>query len=57
MDIVERLKAAAEMNEELHPNEAQALFIEAADEIEYLRSLLEPLDETGLEDAPPQGRA
>lgn len=57
MDIVDRLKAAAEKDEVLPLNEAQALFLEAADEIEYLRALTEALDETGLEDLPPQGRA
>ncbi|WP_162820335.1 hypothetical protein [Microvirga calopogonii] len=57
MDIAERLKAAAEKDEALPLNEVQALFIEAADEIEYLRSLLEPFDEIGLEGVPPQGRA
>jgi hypothetical protein len=57
MDIVDRLKAAAESDEGLSLNEAQALFIEAAEEIAFLRSLLDPLDEIGLEDLPPQGRA
>jgi hypothetical protein len=57
MDIVDRLKAASE-SDEAHPlNEVPALFIEAADTIEYLRSLLEPLDDIGLEDLPPLRRA
>jgi hypothetical protein len=36
---------------------AQALFVEAADMIELLRSLLGPATEGGLEDVKPDGRA
>ena len=57
MDIADRLKAASESDEVLPPNEVQALFIEAAETIEFLRSLLKPLDELDLEDLPPKGNA
>jgi hypothetical protein len=57
LDIVDRLKAAVESDEGLPVDEAQALFIEAAETIEFLRSLLEPLQESGLEDLPPKGSA
>jgi len=57
MDIADRLKAASESDEVLPPNEVQALFIEAAETIEFLRSLLKPLDELDLEDLPPRGNA
>jgi hypothetical protein len=57
LDIVDRLKAASEREENLPLGEAQALFIEAAEAIEFLRSLLEPLEDVGLEDLPPKGSA
>ena len=57
MDITDRLKAASESDEGLPLNEAQALFIEAAETIEFLRSLLKPLDGLGLEDMHPRGMA
>lgn len=57
LDIVDRLKAAVESDEGLPAGEVEALFIEAAETIEFLRSLLEPLQEVGLEDLPPRGRA
>jgi hypothetical protein len=56
-DIVDRLKAASECDGDLPPEEVRALFIEAADTIEFLRSLLEPFDELSLEDLPPKGSA
>jgi hypothetical protein len=56
-DIVDRLKAASECEGDLPPDEVRALFIEAADMIEFLRSLLEPLDDIDLEDLPPKGCA
>lgn len=49
-DLVERLWAASEHDNGIPPVEAQALFIEAAETIEMLRSLLEPMKEDGLED-------
>jgi len=55
-DIVDRLKAAAEHDGGIPAAEAQALFIEAADAIELLRSLLEPATEDGLEDMKPESR-
>jgi hypothetical protein len=57
LDIVDRLKAAVESDEGLRVDEVQALFIEAAETIEFLRSLLEPLEDAGLEDLPPKGSA
>jgi hypothetical protein len=57
LDIVDRLKAAVEHDEGLPLNEAQALFIEAAETIEFLRSLLAPLEEMELKDMPPRGSA
>lgn len=42
-DTVDRLKAASEREGDLPLSEAQALLIEAAETIEFLRSLLEPL--------------
>lgn len=56
-DIVERLKAASEYEGVLPVEEVQSLLIEAAEAIEFLRSLLEPLEEVGLEDLPPSGHA
>jgi hypothetical protein len=56
-DLVDRLWSASEHEDGIPPAEAQALFIEAAEMIEMLRSLLEPLKEEGLEDMRPQGRA
>jgi hypothetical protein len=35
----------------------EALLIEAAETIEFLRSLLEPLEDIGLADLPPKGSA
>lgn len=57
LDIVDRLRAAVEHDEGLPVDETQALFIEAAETIEFLRSLLEPLDEIKVEDLPPRGSA
>jgi hypothetical protein len=56
-DLVNRLWTASEHDEGLPPAEAQALFVEAAEMIEMLRSLLDPVGESGLEDMQPQGRA
>jgi hypothetical protein len=56
-DIVDRLKAASECEGDLPLEEERALFIEAAETIEVLRSLLEPLKDVGLEDLPPKGSA
>jgi hypothetical protein len=56
-DIVDRLKSASECAGDLPQDEMQALFIEAAEMIEFLRSLLEPLEDVGLADFPPQGSA
>ena len=56
-DIVDRLKAASEQDGGIDPFEAQALFIEAADEIEHLRSLLDPTIEGDLDLIEPKGRA
>jgi len=56
-DIVDRLWAASEHDEGIPPAEAQALYIEAAEMIEMLRSLLEPADEDGLDRMKPQGTA
>jgi hypothetical protein len=56
-DIVNRLKAASEYEGDLPLDEVQALLIEAAETIEFLRSLLEPLDDIRLEDLPPKGSA
>jgi hypothetical protein len=38
-------------------DEVQALLIEAAETIEFLRSPLEPLEDVGLADLPPKGSA
>ncbi|WP_404290617.1 hypothetical protein ACD578_02650 [Microvirga sp. RSM25] len=57
LDIVDRLKAASEREGNLPLGEAQALLIEAAETIEFLRSLLGPLEDVGLEDLPPKGSA
>jgi hypothetical protein len=57
LDIVDRLNSASERVSDLPHNEVEALLIEAADTIEFLRSLLEPLEEVGLEDLPPKGWA
>jgi hypothetical protein len=54
-DIVDRLKAASDRD--LSLDELQALLIEAAETIEFLRSLLEPLEDLGLADLPPKGSA
>jgi len=56
-DLVDRLWEASERDEGLPPAEAKALFIEAAEMIEMLRSLLEPMKEEGLQDMRPQGNA
>jgi hypothetical protein len=56
-DIVDRLRAALDCGSELTREEINGLFIEAIDAIEFLRSLLEPLEEVGLEDLPPKGSA
>lgn len=56
-DLVDRLWDASEHDDGIPPAEAQALFIEAAEMIEMLRSLLEPMKEKGLEDMRPQGSA
>jgi hypothetical protein len=56
-DIVDRLKSASECDGVLPVEEVQSLLIEAAEAIEFLRSLLEPLEEVGLEDLPPKGTA
>jgi hypothetical protein len=56
-DIVDRLRAAVDCAGELTREEIEGLFIEAIDAIEFLRSLLEPLDDVGLEDLPPKGSA
>jgi len=56
-DIVHRLRAASEHDEGIPAAEAQALFLEAADMIEFLRSLLESDTEGGLEEMKPEGRA
>jgi hypothetical protein len=57
LDIVDRLKAASECEGDLPRDEMQALLIEAADAMEFLRSRLEPLEDIRPEDLPPQGRA
>jgi hypothetical protein len=57
LDIVDRLNSASERVSDLPQNEVEALLIEAADTIEFLRSLLEPLEDVGVEDLPPKGRA
>jgi hypothetical protein len=56
-DIVGRLKAVSECEGDLPLDEVQALLIEAAETIEFMRSLLEPLEDIRLEDLPPKGRA
>lgn len=56
-DLVDRLWATSEHDQGIPPAEAQALFIEAAEMIEMLRGLLEPLGENGLEDMTPKGYA
>ena len=56
-DIVDRLNAASERVSDLPRNEVEALLIEAADTIAYLRSLLEPLEDIALADVPPKGTA
>jgi len=56
-DIVDRLNAASEEVGDLPPNEVEALLIEAAETIEFLRSLLTPLEEVTLEDLAPKGNA
>jgi hypothetical protein len=56
-DIVDRLNAASERVSDLHRNEVEALLIEAADTIEFLRSLLPAVEEVGLEDLPPKRSA
>jgi hypothetical protein len=57
LDIVDRLKEASECVSDLPCNEVEALLIEAAETIEFLRSLLEPLEDIGLADLPPKGSA
>jgi hypothetical protein len=56
-DIVDRLKTALERGGDLSPDEIEALLIEAAETIEFLRSLLAPLEDVDLEDLPPKGSA
>ena len=56
-DIVDRLRAALDRGGELTREEIDGLFIEAIDVIEFLRSLLEPLEDVELEDLPPKGSA
>ncbi|MCB5176420.1 hypothetical protein [Microvirga lenta] len=56
-DLVDRLKAASDHDEGIPAADAQALFLEAAEMIEMLRSLLEPVTDGGLEDLEPKGRA
>jgi hypothetical protein len=56
-DIMDRLNAASERVSDLPLDEVQALLIEAAETIEFLRSLLEPLEDIGLADLPPKGSA
>jgi hypothetical protein len=56
-DIVDRLKTASEHMGELSDDEVEALLIEAAEMIEFLRSLLEPLEDVALADLPPKGSA
>ena len=56
-DIVDRLGAALDCGGELTREEIEGLFIEAIDAIELLRSLLEPLEDVGLEELPPKGSA
>jgi hypothetical protein len=56
-DIVDRLKAAVEQEETASHSEVQALLLKAAETIEFLRSLLEPLQDIELEDLPPKGSA
>ncbi|QRM33197.1 hypothetical protein [Microvirga sp. VF16] len=57
LDIVDRLKAASEHEGDLPLDEGQALLIETVETIEFLRSLLEPLEEVVPEDLPPKGNA
>ena len=56
-DLVDRLKAASEYDEGIDPAEAQALFLEAADEIEQLRRLLDASIQGDLDLMGPKGRA
>jgi hypothetical protein len=56
-DIVDRLKAAANQGSKFGPGEAEALFLEAAEEIEHLRRLLDPTIEGDLDLIEPKGRA
>lgn len=56
-DIVDRLFEAAEHDTGIPASEAQALFIEAAEMIMLLRSLLEPDTDDSLEASKPQGHA
>ena len=56
-DIVDRLKAASECQGDLLWKEMEALLIEAAEAIEFLRLLLEPLEDFKLENLPPKGSA
>lgn len=56
-DIVERLKSASGYEGDLPVEEVRSLLIEAAEAIEFLRTLLEPVEGGGLEDLPPKGRA
>ena len=57
LDIVDRLSSASERVSDLPCNEVEALLIEAADTIAFLRSLLEPSEDVRLEDLPPRGSA
>jgi hypothetical protein len=57
LDIVDRLNSASERVSDLPCNEVEALLIEAADTIEFLRSLLPPVEDVGLKDLPPKGSA
>ena len=56
-DLVDRLKAASEYDEGPNLAEAQALFLEAADEIEHLRRLLDASIQGDLDLTEPKGRA
>jgi hypothetical protein len=57
LDITARPRSATECEGEISLDEVQALLIEAAELIEFLRPLLEPLENIRLKDLPPQGRA
>ncbi|QRM32723.1 hypothetical protein [Microvirga sp. VF16] len=56
-DIADRLRAALDRDGELALGEIKTLLIEAGETIEFLRSLLEPLEEVGVERLAPKGNA